>query len=154
LIFGHHADHAEPDDQEVDVDAHLEQDITVVQHATDAYLNNPGEKLRQELLAALEALDQQTAASDAYEASVVGSAAFGFSPKGSVIGETSRNSIADELPGSVLRAQIALVKAAKAAVTEPGPATLDALGIASSSLAAMQPLEQEGAPAEAPPTTT
>lgn len=149
-MFGRNADRAKPDDQEVDVDTHLEDDISVVQHATDAYLNNPSQELRRELLSALEALDQQTAASDAYEESIVGSAVLGFSPKGSVIGETSRNSIAEELPGSVLRAQITLVKAAKAAVTEPGPTTFDALRTASSSLAAMQPVGQEGDPTLGP----
>ena len=145
-MFGRHADRAKPDDQEVDVEVHLERDINKVHQATDAYLDNPSQVLRQELLAALEALDQQTAAADAYEASFVGSAVFGYSPKGSVIGETSRNPIAEELPGSVFRAQIDLVKAAKAAVTEPGPTTFGTLRSASLSLAAVQPLEPDGGP--------
>jgi len=143
-MLGHHADRAKPDDQEVDVEVHLEHDITVVQQAADAYLSNPSQELRQQLLASLEALDRQTAAADAYDASFVGSAIFGYSPKGSVIGETSRNPIAEEVPGSVFRAQIDLVKAAKAAVTEPGPKTFDTLRTTSLSLAAVQPLEPDG----------
>jgi len=143
-MFGRHADRARPDDQEVDVDVHLEHDITAVQQAADAYLDNPGQVVRQELLAALEALDRQTAAADAYQANIGGSAVFGFSPKGSVIGETGQYPLAEELPGSVLRAQITLVKAAKAAVTEPGPTTFDTLRSASLSLTSMQPPEPGG----------
>jgi hypothetical protein len=149
--FGRH-DPPEPDDQdvEVDVDLQLERDITSVERATGAYLGNPSEKLRQELLSALEALDEQTSASDSYEQSVVDSAVFGFTSKGRVIGETSQNPLAEELPGSLFRAQVLLVKAAKAAVTDPGPSTLDGLRSASSSLAALQPAEQEGDHAEGP----
>jgi hypothetical protein len=150
--FGRHADRAAPEDQEVDVDIHLEQAIAQVQSATDAYLDNPSQELRQGLLEALGTVDQRTAASDSYEASIVGSAAWGFASKGSVIGETGQNSIAEELPGLVLQAQATLVKAAKAAVTEPGSATFDALGTASSSLAALQPPDQESDDSKGPPT--
>ena len=142
-MFGRHADRARPDDQDVDVDVHLEHDITVVQQAADAYLNNPSQVVRQELLAALEALDRQTAAADAYQSNLGGSAVFGFTPKGSVIGETGQYPLAEELPGSVLRAQVTLVKAARAAVTGPGPTTFDALRTASLSLTSMQPPEPE-----------
>ena len=146
MLFSRHADRAQPEDQAVDVEVHLERDIAQVHLASDAYLNNPSQGLRRDLLAALEALDRQTAAADAYQASFVGSAMFGYSPKGSVIGETGRNPIAEELPGSVFRAQVALVKAAKAAVTEPGPTTSAALRAASMSLAAVQPLEGDAEP--------
>lgn len=115
----------------------------MVQQAADAYLNNPSQVLLQELLAALEALDQQTAAADAYQANVSGSAVFGFSPKGSVIGETGQYPLAEKLPGSVLRAQIILVNAAKAAATKPGPTSFDTLRAASLALASMLPLEPE-----------
>lgn len=153
MHFGHHDDGAAPPDQEVDVEIHLEYDIAFVQDAADAYLDHPTEVFRKALLSALEALDQQTAASDAYEDSVVGSAVFGFSPKGSVIGETSRNPIAEELSASVLRAQVTLVKAAKAAVTAPGAPTLDTLRTASSALAALQPPGQEDDASGGPPAT-
>jgi len=142
-MFGHHADRARPDDEEVDVDVQLEHDITVVQKAADAYLDNPSQVLRQDLLTALEALDRQTAAADAYQANVGSSGVFRFSPKGSVIGETSQYPLAEELPRSVLRAQIALVKAAKAALTEPGPPTFDALRSASRSLSSMRSPEPD-----------
>jgi len=139
MIHGRHADRENPEDLEADVDVHLEQDITMVQQATDAYLGDPSERQRQVLLSALESLDRQTAASDAYEENVVGSAAFGFSSKGSVIGETGGNPIAEEVPASVLRAQIDLVKAAKAAVTGPGPSSLEGLRAARALLASAQP---------------
>jgi len=141
MLFGRHADRARPEDQVVDVDVRLERAVAQVQQASDAYLDDPSQGLRQDLLEALEALDRQTAAADAYQASFVGSARFGDSSKGSVIGETGRNPIAEEIPSSVLRAQVALVKAAKAAVTEPGPTTFGPLRAASSALGAVQPLE-------------
>jgi len=143
--FGRHPECEHPEPQAVDVEFHLEQDISMVQQATDTYLGDPGEPGRQQLLAALEALDQWTAASDAYEASLADSPVFGFSPKCSVIGETSRNPIAEELPAQVLRAQIALVRAAKAAVTAPGPSSLDALRAANTVLASVQPSPETGA---------
>jgi hypothetical protein len=139
MIHDRHADREHPEDGEADVDVHLEQDITMVQQATDAYLGAPGERQRQALLSALESLDRRTAASDAYEESVVGSAVFGTSSKGSVIGETGSNPIAEEVPASVFRAQIDLVKAAKAAVTGPSPSSLEGLRAASAALASAQP---------------
>ena len=42
MIFGRHTDREQPD-RKVDVDVHLEEDITLVQTATDAFLNNPKE---------------------------------------------------------------------------------------------------------------
>jgi len=138
VIFRRDAGRESPEAQDIAVEVHLEQDITMVQNATDAYLSDPSEQQRQELLSALESLDQQTAASDAYEGSVVGSAVYGFSTKGSVIGETNQNPIAEQLPASVLRTQIALVKAAKLAVTDASPATLDALKAANTELASMR----------------
>ncbi len=125
-------------EQDVAIDIHLEQAIAAVQEAPDAFLGGPGEQQRQDLQSALEALDQRTAASDAYESSIVGSAVYGFTAKGSVLGETGRNPVAAQIPSSVLQAQIALVKAAKAAVTDPSPATLAALHAASADLGSVQ----------------
>jgi len=139
MILGRHADRGQPEDPDADVDVHLEQDITMVEQATEAFLGDPSERQRQVLLSALESLDRRTAASDAYEENVVGSAAFGFSSKGSVIGETGVNPIAEVVPASVLRAQIDLVKAAKVAVTVPGPSGLEALRAARAALASAQP---------------
>jgi hypothetical protein len=154
LHFGHHDDQSEPVEQEVDVEIRLEHDITLVQDATDAFLGNPSEASRQSLLTALEGLDRQTAASDAFEESIVGSAVFGAPIKGSVIGETSLNPIAEELPSSVFRAQVTLVKAAKAAVESPGTDTLHALHLASSSLTSLRPSEPEDADGEDSPAPT
>jgi len=135
VIRGRHADRERPQDPAVDVDVHLEQDITTVEQATDAYLGDPGERQRQGLLSALESLDRRTAASDAYEGDVAGSGAFGFSSKRSVLGATGGNPIAEVVPATVLRAQIDLVKAAKSAITEPGPSGLEGLRAARAALA-------------------
>jgi len=136
VIHGRHADRGRHEDPGVDVDVRLEQDITRVEQATDAYLGDPGERQRKDLLSALESLDRRTAASDAYEGDVAGSGAFGFSSKRSVLGATGGNPIAEVVPATVLRAQIDLVKAAKTAVTEPGPSSLEGLRAAGAALAA------------------
>jgi hypothetical protein len=135
-MFGRRADRRHEDDSEVEVEVHLEQDIQTVQEATDAFLSNPDEPHRQQLLAALETLDDLTEASDAYEARVV-SAAFGLS-RTVVLGETDAHPVAEDLRASVLRSQADLVKAAKAAVTSPGPSGLEELRAASSKLASLQ----------------
>ena len=87
------------------------------------------------LLAALEALDAQTAQSDAYGASIIGSGALGYAWKGDVLGETSLDPLVDEVPSAELAAQFELVKAAKAEVRGPTPATFAALQAASTALA-------------------
>jgi len=79
----------------------------------------------------VERLDNQIDLSDAYENSAIGSAAFGYSSKGSVIGETSSASAAEDIPESVLRAQTLLIKAARREVTSPTPETLADLRAAS-----------------------
>jgi hypothetical protein len=117
-------EHPTEGEEEVSVDATLERDLAAVQRSVEAYLNDPSVTLRHELLAVLEHLDQHIDLSDAYESSVWGSGALGFSSKGSVIGETSSVSPAEIVPESVLRAQTALIKAAKREVTAPTPRTL------------------------------
>lgn len=128
-------------DDEVVVDAALELDLGTVEASIEAYLENPSATLRNELLAALENLDQQIDRSDAYGSSVVGSAAFGLSTKGSVIGETSSTSAAEEIPGAELRAQTVLIKAAKREVSSPTPQTLTELRVANQALAAVRGLD-------------
>ena len=93
-------------DEDVAVDAALELDLGTVEGSIEAYLEDPSVARRIELLAVLERLDQQIDDSDAYESSVIGSAAFGYLGKGSVIGETSSNSAAEEVPESVLREDV------------------------------------------------
>lgn len=131
--------------EQVAVDATLELDLGAVEEAVVAYLKNPSVNLRQELLAVLQRLDQQIDLSDDYESRITGSAAFGFSSKGSVIGETSSASAAEEVPEAVLRAQTVLIKAAKSEVTAPSPGTLAALRAANQALIAAQ---SEEAPAQ------
>ena len=111
-MFGRHK-HQTDEDEEVSVDATLELELDTVGQSIEAYLKDPSIDLRNELLTVLERLDQQIDRSDAYESSIIGSAAFGFSTKGSVIGETSSASPAADIPESLLRAQTVLIRAAK-----------------------------------------
>jgi hypothetical protein len=124
------------EDEGIAVDASLELDIEAVEDSIEAYLKSPSVDLRNELLAVLERLDQQIADSDAYEASVIGSGAVGYSTKGSVFGETSSASPAEEVPESILRAQMFLIKAAKREVSAPTPDTLADLRAANQALSA------------------
>jgi hypothetical protein len=119
---------------QVSVDATLEGDIARVEDAVVAFLGNPTETARQLLRGTLEALDAQTDQSDAYGRSVIGSAALGYASKGEVLGETSLDSVVDEVPSAELHAQFALVKAAKDEVRSPSPTSLAALRTASAAL--------------------
>ena len=71
-------------------------------------------------------------------ARIAGSAAFGYASKGSVIGETSSASAAEEVPEEELVAQTVLIKAAKREVTAPTPETLVELRAASQALAGVR----------------
>ncbi len=130
--------HQTGEDEDVAVDASLELDIETVEQSIEAYLKNSSVDLRNELLAALERLDQQIANSDAYESSVIGSGAVGYSTKGSVFGETGSASPVEEIPESVLRAQMLVIKAAKREVTAPTPDTLADLRAANQALFAVR----------------
>jgi len=132
-MSGHH-EQPTGEGEGVPVDATLEGDLAAVEQSVAAYLKDPSVTLRHELLAVLERLDQQIDLSDAYESGVIGSGALGFSSKGSVIGETSNVSPAEIVPESLLRAQTALVKAAKREVTAPTPGTLAGLRAAHQAL--------------------
>ena len=135
--------HQTGEDEDVAVDASLELDIEAVEESVEAYLKNSSVDLRNELLAVLERLDQQIANSDAYEASVIGSGAVGYSTKGSVFGETSSASPVEEIPESVLRAQMLVIKAAKREVTVPTPDTLADLRAANQALFAARRKESK-----------
>ena len=130
--------HQSDGDEEVAVDATLELELGDVETTIEAYLGDPSANLRSELLAVLERLDQRIDQSDAYEGSVIGSGAIGLATKGSVIGETSSASAAEEIPGEELQAQTVLIKAAKQEVRAPTPATLAELRVASQALAAVR----------------
>ncbi len=133
--------HQTHENEDIAVDASLELDIETVEESIEAYLKNPSVDLRNQLLAVLERMDQQIASSDAYEASVIGSGAVGYSAKGSVFGETSSTSPAEEIPESVLRAQMLVIKAAKREVTAPTPDTLADLRATNQALSAARSQE-------------
>lgn len=128
--------HQTDEDEEVSVDATLELDLGTVEQSIEAYLKDPTVNLRNELLTALERLDQQIDRGDAYESSVIGSGALGFSAKGSVIGETSSASPIEDIPESLLRAQAVLIKAARREVMAPTPDTFADLRAANQALSA------------------
>jgi hypothetical protein len=134
-MFGRR-EHPSDGSEEVAVDATLESDLASVEQWVDVYLKDPSVDLRKKLLEALERLDDQIDRSDAYESSAIGSAAFGYSSKGSVVGETSSVSAAEDIPESLLRAQTILIKAAKREATSPTPQTLADLSAASQALSA------------------
>jgi abortive infection bacteriophage resistance protein len=134
-MFGR-KEHQGDEDEEVAVDATLASNLASVEQSIDVYLKDPSVDLRTKLLDVLERLDAQIDRSDAYENSVIGSAALGYSSKGSVIGETSSVSAAENISESVLLAQTILIKAAKREVTTPTPETLADLRAASQALAA------------------
>ncbi len=125
-------------DREVAVDATLEADLGVAEGAIEAYLKDPSAIRRAALLTALQVLDQQIELSDDYEGRIAGSAALGYASKGSVIGETSGASAAEEVRRAELVAQTVLIKAAKREVTAPTPETLVDLRAASQALAAVR----------------
>jgi hypothetical protein len=140
-MLGRHKKNADGGDERISVDATLEGDIDRVEQSVADYLGSPTDESRQLLLAALEALDDQTDQSDAYGESVIGSGALGYASKGEVFGETSIDSVVDEVPNAELTAQLGLVKAAKEEVRGPTPATFAALQSASAALAGARNLE-------------
>jgi hypothetical protein len=135
MMFRRDNDQSEGD-REVAVDVALEQDVRAVEESIDAYLGEPSAERRRQLLEALQQLDQQIDLSDDYESRIAGSAAIGYASKGSVLGETSSASAAEEVPQTELVAQIALIKAAKREVTAPTLATLADLRAANQALTA------------------
>ena len=130
--------HQSDGDREVAVDVTLEVDVRATEEAIDAYLRDPSPSRRDALLAALEELDQQIDLSDDYESRITGSAAVGFGSKGSVIGETSSASPAEEIPEAEFVAQTVLIKAAKSELTTPTPETRADLRAAVAALAAVR----------------
>jgi hypothetical protein len=134
-MFGRHKKNANGGDEHISVDATLEADIALVEQSVARYLGNSTDQARQLLLSALEGLDAQTEQSDAYGESVIGSGALGYASKGEVLGETSIDSVVDEVPNAELTAQFDLVRAAKEEVRGPTPATFAALQSASTALA-------------------
>lgn len=89
-------------------------DLSAVEMAVEDYLQNPDADRGKDLLAALEELDEQIAQGDAYMATL----RFPFAGvHSSVIGATNSSSAGEEVPSSAFQAQVALVKAAKTAVT-------------------------------------
>jgi hypothetical protein len=135
-MVGHRKEQANGEGERIQVDAALESDLAGVEQSVADYLKDPTGTTRQSLVAALEELDDRTAQSDAYEGSVIGSGAVGYASKGEVLGETSIDSVVDEMPNAELNAQVALVRAAKDEVRGPTPDTLAALLSATAALAA------------------
>jgi hypothetical protein len=122
-----------PPEQELAVDSGLEMDISGVEDAVDAYLADQSDDRRQILLKALEALDNETEDSDAYESRTSWRSILA-APSPEVIGETSSHPIAEDIPSSEFAGQVTLVKAAKQVVLHPNPQTTAALETARAAL--------------------
>jgi hypothetical protein len=137
-MFGRHKQQSGGSDERVQVDAALEGDVAHVEQSVTEYLHDPTDATRRALLAALETLEDQTDQSDAYKESVIGSGALGYASKGEVLGETGIDSIVDEVSSRELKAQVALVNAAKDEVREPTPGTFAALQSAHAALATIR----------------
>ncbi len=133
-MFGRHKKQGKSDEERIRVDAALEGDVARVEQSVAEYLQGPTAAARQMLFAALEALEDQTDRSDAYEGSVIGSGALGYASKGEVLGETNTDSVVDEVSTDELHAQVALVNAAKNEVRGPTPDTFALLQSASAAL--------------------
>jgi hypothetical protein len=144
-MFGRHPRRGSGEDQELAVNVDLENDLASAEQAVATYLQNPSDELRQALLASLQRLDDQIDLSDAYDARAI-NPVFGSPTKGTVVGETGPNSVAEDVPSVEFQAQVVLVKAAKKEATGPTAGTLAELRAASASLAAVRAGEASGAP--------
>src|SRR5271165_887081 len=140
-MFGRHRkDHPDEED-ELEVDAGLEGDISDVERSVVAYLEDPTDDRCHDLLVALGRLDDQIALGDAYQDTVGWLTPLGVgNPE--VLGETNTNPIAQAVSSAEFQAQVVLVKAAKTAVTEPTPDTLDDLRRANDILTPVRAQEQ------------
>jgi hypothetical protein len=134
-MFGRHKKNADGGAVPISVEATLEGDIDQVERSVADYLGDPTDESRQLLLAALQELDAQADQSDAYGEAVIGSGALGCASKGEVLGETSIDSVVDEVPSAELTAQLDLVRAAKEEVRGPTPGTFAGLRAARAALA-------------------
>jgi hypothetical protein len=134
-MFGRHEKRAGGTERRLLVNATLEIDIAQVEQSVTGYLAEPTATSRHSLLLTLERLTALTDQGDAYGLSVIGSAAVGSASKGEVLGETSIDSVVDEVPSEQLNAQLTLVKAAKEEVRGPTAATFASLQAANAALA-------------------
>jgi hypothetical protein len=134
------------------VDEGLEQAIDAVDAAVDAYLEMASTELRAALVTALGHLDELVALGDDYTNRMGATRwAYGVSPGASVLGARGSSPIAEELPTRVVQAQIALVRCAKEAVVDGGPATSDALRSAAEELTSARQPTPPPPPAPPPP---
>lgn len=151
------ADQSQSDgDAPMAVDKGLEQAIDALEAAVDAYLDAASPNRRDALSAALGHLDELTAlGDDITDLSASTRWGYGLSASSSVLGARSMAPLAENVPGRVLHAQIALVRRAKAALAHEGPAASNALREAAEELAGARDPSADGAPgvdpAPAPP---
>jgi len=122
-------------DQELEVDFHLESDIESIATLVLSFLQRPDdESTRKALSSELEVLDDQTASADSYSNFKAVWVRLAI-PGSSVIGATSDYSPGEDVPGPEFAAQVTLVKAAKNAIRDSTTETLAALQKASDDLA-------------------
>ena len=122
-------------DQELEVDFHLESDIERIATLVLAFLQRPDdESTRKALSSELDVLGDQTASADSYSNFKAVWTRFAI-PGSSVIGATSDYSPGEDVPSLEFAAQVTLVKAARDAIGDTSADTLAALQQASDGLA-------------------
>ena len=122
-------------DQELEVDFHLESDIERIATLVLSFLQHPDdESTRKALSSELAVLDEHTASADSYSNFKAVWVRLAI-PGSSVIGATSDYSPGEDVPGPEFAAQVTLVKAAKNAIRGSTAETLAALQQASDDLA-------------------
>jgi hypothetical protein len=137
-MFGRNDKQSPREEQELEVDAMLERDILAVKAAVDTFLDSPGEDCRRDLVALLRRLDHQIALGDAYSNRFVGASNVGLLPRSLAVGATGNNSVSQGVRSSEFRAQVAMVRAAKAVVGAPSPRSLASLQEARDTLDALR----------------
>jgi hypothetical protein len=134
-VFRRRGRRQDAQDQELEVDFHLESDIESIATLVLSFLQRPDdESTRMALSSELEVLDDQTASADSYSNFKAAWVKLAM-PGSSVIGATSDYSPGEDVPSPEFATQVALVKAAKNAVRNATTETLGALQKASDDLA-------------------
>jgi hypothetical protein len=120
--------------EELTVDASFEDDLRLVEASVSEYLARQGASERAGLQASIERLDDQIAASEAFDSNSSLFHAFGSAPRLAIVGESSENPVVEEVIAADFQAQTTLVRAAKDELREPSPRALEALRAAAAAL--------------------
>jgi hypothetical protein len=118
----------------VSFDYSLEDELDCLDQAIEAYLQCLTAKMSDELLPVVERLERLIDDIERVEGALFGSGALDFVPPLSVVANNGSDPLADLRPSAVYRAQVTLVRSAKAEFTDPSHENLTALHAASGDL--------------------